>query len=52
MANAVSPVTVFSRYVEVSWAVDPDHRSKDFYQANFDASVWSDIVVPGNWPGS
>jgi beta-galactosidase len=32
-----------------SWAIDPDHRSKDFYKSNFNASAWNDIVVPGNW---
>lgn len=32
-----------------TWAVDPDHRVKDFYEEGFDTSKWSDIVVPGNW---
>jgi len=32
-----------------SWAVDPDHRVKDFYKNDFNQLLWSDIVVPGNW---
>ncbi|MFD0750009.1 glycoside hydrolase family 2 TIM barrel-domain containing protein [Mucilaginibacter calamicampi] len=32
-----------------TWAVDPDHRIKDFYKNDYDNSKWSDIVVPGNW---
>jgi beta-galactosidase len=32
-----------------NWAEDPTKRPTDFYKADFDASAWSNIKVPGNW---
>jgi len=32
-----------------SWSPDPEHREKDFYKTDFNCSLWSDILVPGNW---
>ena len=31
------------------WAKDPESRPIDFWQKEYDASDWSEIVVPGNW---
>ncbi|WP_198314235.1 glycoside hydrolase family 2 TIM barrel-domain containing protein [Alkalitalea saponilacus] len=31
------------------WSPKPDDRPVDFYEVGFDAEVWDDIVVPGNW---
>ena len=31
------------------WAKDPNSRPMDFWQEDFDASDWNEIVVPGNW---
>ncbi len=31
------------------WAPDPDHRPKDFYRTDFDASAWDKVQVPMCW---
>lgn len=31
------------------WAPDPDSRPKDFYQTEYDVSLWDAIPVPSNW---
>ncbi|MFA9392159.1 MAG: glycoside hydrolase family 2 TIM barrel-domain containing protein [Prolixibacteraceae bacterium] len=31
------------------WSNNPDSRPIDFYKADFDATSWDNIVVPGNW---
>ena len=31
------------------WSPNPESRPVDFYKNDFDASVWDEIVVPGNW---
>lgn len=31
------------------WSSDPDSRPEDFHTADFDASSWDMIDVPGNW---
>lgn len=34
---------------QFNYAENPEERPKDFYKANFDASKFSTIIVPGNW---
>ena len=31
------------------WAKNPENRPMNFWQEDFDASNWDEIVVPGNW---
>jgi beta-galactosidase len=31
------------------WSKDPGSRPAEFYRADFDASGWDEIAVPGNW---
>lgn len=31
------------------WSKDPWFRPEEFYRADFDASAWDEIAVPGNW---
>lgn len=31
------------------WSAHPDKRSADFYQNDYDVSVWDNIPVPSNW---
>ncbi|GFH97949.1 glycoside hydrolase family 2 TIM barrel-domain containing protein [uncultured Phocaeicola sp.] len=32
-----------------NWVPNPEERSKDFYQTEFDVSGWDNIPVPSNW---
>lgn len=32
-----------------NWAKDPDSAIQNFYEKDFDASGWADIIVPGEW---
>jgi beta-galactosidase len=32
-----------------NWVATPEERPKDFYNTDFNAVAWDEIVVPGNW---